>query len=445
MILLVNNSINIYIDTILIYNIGIQNPNILNRTSNYIGTTNNNDLTNNILIDEFRIYNKILSINEIQVIYNTNIINNYEQLPINIVNVGQYNIIASGLYSYNYDVVYVPGIINITQSPLIIKSNNGIKIYDSLPFTPSYTIYGLKQNSDLSGFVVYTGSYYNQINVGTYTIIPSGLSSLNYNIKYISSTLQIVQTPLMIIAYDDIKIYTNDISNYLLIYNYNHYNISPYTIHPYSLFNIYSYLDTFGNSMVWSLNGYEGPCYLYFDVPDINCSIGLSEINYSYNINNVPNNELIYLINNDGTNINIIDNTGITIVGPSDNISKFNITFNGSIVSYYMNNILINVTNRNKRQNLYINLYTWTANQQINNIQFGSLPEYYSGGNGYYCDGLQINDTINSLNGTITYSGSSQNANAEGIYEIIPGGLSSPNYNIKFVSGHLTIKKSILS
>ena len=110
-----------------------------------------------------------------------------------------------------------------------------------------------------------------------------------------------------------------------------------------------------------------------------------------------------------------------------------------------MNNILINVTNRNKRQNLYINLYTWSANQQINNIRFGTLPEYYSGGNGYYCDGLQINDTINSLNGTISYSGSSQNANAEGIYEIVPSGLSSPNYNIKFVSGHLTIKKSILS
>jgi hypothetical protein len=404
-----------------------------------------NNTTDNSLIDEFRIYNKVLSLNEIDIIYNTIINNIYEKEPINAVNVGKYNIIASGLYSYNYDLVYIPGTITISQSPLIIRANNGIKIYDGLPYVPSYSIYGLKDLNDLSGNIIFNGTFINNPNVGTYTVIPSGLSSHNYNITYISSNIQIVQAPLLVTAYDDNKIYANDTSNYLLVYNYNQYQVTPYTIHPQSLFNILSNLNTYGNSMIWSLNGYEGPCYLYFDIPDIKCSIGLSEINYSYNINNIPNDKLIYLINNDGVNLNIIDNTGINLVGPIDNSSTFYIKYDGTNVNYYMNNILIGITSRLKRHKLYINLYTYYANQKINNIKFGSLTEYYKGGNDYYCEGLQLNDSKSDLIGNIIYGGDSQNAHDEGVYEIIPSGISSHNYNIKFVSGYLTIKKSLVN
>ena len=52
-------------------------------------------------------------------------------------------------------------------------------------------------------------------------------------------------------------------------------------------------------------------------------------------------------------------------------------------------------------------------------------------------------NTIMSLSGNIIYSGTSQNASQQGIYSIIPSGLSSPNYSIKYINGLLNIRKSI--
>jgi len=138
------------------------------------------------------------------------------------LNVGKYYITTSGLIAQNYEIVNTVGTLTITKAPLVIRANNITKIYDTIPIIPSYTIYGLKVNDslmNLSGSIIYSGSYYNQINVGTYTISLTGLYSNNYDIRYISSTLVIQPAPLLIIAKDDSRIYTKDISSMNIIYN----------------------------------------------------------------------------------------------------------------------------------------------------------------------------------------------------------------------------------
>jgi gliding motility-associated-like protein len=68
----------------------------------------------------------------------------------------------------------------------------------------------------------------------------------------------------------------------------------------------------------------------------------------------------------------------------------------------------------------------------------------YTGGNGLVLVGLASGESISNLTGTLTYAGTSQGAKNVGSYTIIPGGLSSSNYNINYVGDNLEIKKATL-
>ena len=63
----------------------------------------------------------------------------------------------------------------------------------------------------------------------------------------------------------------------------------------------------------------------------------------------------------------------------------------------------------------------------------------YAGGNGVTYAGLVNGETPAVLSGSLTYGGASQGATSVGSYELAPGGLSSSNYSIVYVSGLLTI------
>jgi len=68
----------------------------------------------------------------------------------------------------------------------------------------------------------------------------------------------------------------------------------------------------------------------------------------------------------------------------------------------------------------------------------------YTGGNGVVPTGFATGESISNLTGTLIYMGTSQGAKNVDTYTIIPGGLSSPNYNINYVGGALEIKKATL-
>ncbi|NBU44304.1 MAG: filamentous hemagglutinin N-terminal domain-containing protein, partial [Betaproteobacteria bacterium] len=69
----------------------------------------------------------------------------------------------------------------------------------------------------------------------------------------------------------------------------------------------------------------------------------------------------------------------------------------------------------------------------------------FSGGGGVNYSGLLGTDTAASLGGALTYSGSSQGARHVGTYAITPGGLTSTNYALNYVSGVLTITPRTVS
>jgi len=360
-----------------------------------------------------------------------------------LVNVGKYFITPSGLVAINYDITFNSGELDIIKAPLVIRANNNIKIYDIQPYQPSYTVYGLLNNdslNDFSGTIIFYGNY-NNYNVGFYDIFTTGLTSNNYDIKYIKGILQIVKAPLFIIANNDNQIYYNDISDYLLIYNPLNYIL---------LLNnsIQAINDIFRQERIWSLNGYEGSCILSFSPPDYLCSIGLTEVNFNYQ--GPPSGYNQYMVNTNsdinGYYLTITEGDqtyNFDYIIPNDPNTLVQIKYQNSTITYYLNNNVLRTVSRPFKRKLYINLFTYYANQIISNIYFNSIQDYYYGGNGFYCDGFTETDSIADLSGSIIYSGTSQGATETGKYTIIPSGFTSANYNITFVNGYLQIKRSI--
>jgi hypothetical protein len=359
--------------------------------------------------------------------------------------VGIYNVTISGLYALNYNINNKISKITIIKAPLIIKANNYVKIYDASPYTPSYSILGIgafDTNFSLSGQISFSGTYLNSKNVGTYTIIPSGFTSKNYDIKFLNGTLQITKTPLMVIAKDDSRIYTIDISNYLFVYTRENYLLSPNYNFTQTTNTIQSLINFTNYDRVWTLEGYDGPCELKFDFIDFDTIIGLSELNYKTNITNYMKFFLHFDVSG---NLNIMENNYYNYIGKNNVISNYKIKFDGTNITYYKNNTLLRTTNKNQRIKLYVNILIKNKNTRVFNLQFNNIKEYYYGGNGLIFEEFKGNDTYLSLSGYIIYGGTSQGATDEGTYSIVPSGFLSNNYDIRYITGVLKIKKSILS
>ncbi|MCE5286175.1 MAG: YDG domain-containing protein, partial [Pelosinus sp.] len=69
----------------------------------------------------------------------------------------------------------------------------------------------------------------------------------------------------------------------------------------------------------------------------------------------------------------------------------------------------------------------------------------YSGGNGVTYSDFVHSETSSVLGGVITYGGDSQGAVEIGVYNIVPGGLTSGNYNITYGNGILTVNPAAAS
>ena len=115
--------------------------------------------------------------------------------------------------SGNYTISYVDGSLGVIPAGLLgIAANAAAKTYDGLAYSGgngvTYTGFqGSDTIADLSGTLVYGGSSQGAVNVGNYAIIPSGLSSSNYTITYVSGKLSVIPAPLGIAANSATRLY----------------------------------------------------------------------------------------------------------------------------------------------------------------------------------------------------------------------------------------------
>jgi hypothetical protein len=86
----------------------------------------------------------------------------------------------------------------ITPAVLTVTANNDSKIYDRNPYSGGNGVtYNGFVNGDkssvLGGTLSYGGTSQGAVIAGNYTIIPSGLTSGNYNISFVNGSLTIVK------------------------------------------------------------------------------------------------------------------------------------------------------------------------------------------------------------------------------------------------------------
>jgi len=103
----------------------------------------------------------------------------------------------------NYTLAGATGAMIITNTPLVITANDDSKTYDGTAYTTNngVTYVGFvngETNTDLTGSLTFAGTSQGATTVGSYLITPSGYSSADYLISYVSGTLTVSQaTPVI--------------------------------------------------------------------------------------------------------------------------------------------------------------------------------------------------------------------------------------------------------
>ena len=116
---------------------------------------------------------------------------------------------ATGPDVGNYDLTYVAGELAVDKAPLIAEANSLHKAYDGVPFSGGngLTYTGFVNGEDASvvddSGLVYGGDAQGAVNVGSYTIEPSGLSAENYQINHHDGQLIIEKADILGIDFTD--------------------------------------------------------------------------------------------------------------------------------------------------------------------------------------------------------------------------------------------------
>lgn len=116
---------------------------------------------------------------------------------------------AAGPDAGKYVITYSTGELTVNKAPLKATANNVTKTYDGVPYSGgngvSYTgfVNGEDESTVDESGLVYGGDAQGAVNAGSYAIVPTGLTSENYEILPVSGTLTVEKAPITDIVFED--------------------------------------------------------------------------------------------------------------------------------------------------------------------------------------------------------------------------------------------------
>jgi hypothetical protein len=123
---------------------------------------------------------------------------------------GAYTILASGLRSPNYSVVYIPGTLTVLPVPLTVTAVHpqGRRYGDPNPaFSATYSGFVLNDGPQVLGGTLAFSAPDVTTGAGTYPVTLGGLTSANYTITYVPTTIQIVPVNLIVTPNNATKLF----------------------------------------------------------------------------------------------------------------------------------------------------------------------------------------------------------------------------------------------
>jgi filamentous hemagglutinin family protein len=367
------------------------------------------------------------------------------------VNLGNYPIVPSGRTSDNYAITSVAGTLEVSQVILTITANAASKTYDGLAYAGGngVTYVGFVSgdtSANLGGTLTFVGSAQGAVNAGSYVLTPSGLTSSNYAITFVASTLTVGQAGLAITANPDTKTYnglaytggngvayvgfvnaeTDAVLGGALTYagtSQGTINAGSYVLTPGG--------QTSGNYAITFNDGALTVNQAGLTItanPDTKTYNGLAftggnGVAYSGLVNGETDAVLGGALTYAGSSQGAI-NAGSYVLTPGGQTSgNYAITFTDGALTVNQAGLSI------------------TANPDTKT--YNGLA--YTGGNGVAYVGFVNAETDAVLGGALTYAGTSQGAINAGSYVLTPGGQTSSNYAITFTDGALTVSQAGLT
>jgi len=347
--------------------------------------------------------------------------------------VGSYTIIPDGLSSSNYAFEYISGKLEILPAKLQITADDKTVIYGQPMPEFSAKVSGLANRDTLENLG--TLSFYVAAKqgspVGTYAILPAGLAALNYTVEYIEGKLEILPAELKMKAEDKTVAYGQPMPEFSVI-------ISGLIDGDNS--------ESLGDISFMTQAKQGSPSGDYTIMPQVRSSQNYRIEHIEGKITIKPallkvkanNKRLIY-----GEQIRefTAEISGLVHGDSLEDLGK--ITFNtmakqGSPVGFYSvmpggltsSNYIIEYV-EGKVEIVPAIVKIKADDKTV--VAGGSLPEFSAG-----ISGLINGDTIESL-GKLSFQTDAKADSPAGLYSIVPGGLTSPNYNFAYSRGTLTI------
>ena len=368
------------------------------------------------------------------------------------VNVGtNYVITPGGLTSGNYNITFVAGVLDITKKALSVTADDKTKVYDGAVFSPFTVTYSGfisgESAANLGGTLTYSGTATTAVNAGTnYVITPGGLTSGNYDITFVNGKLDITKKALTIMADDKSKVHDGaEYSPFTVSYSGfvagesaanlggslsfsgtattavnagTNYIITPggLTSGNYNITFVAGVLDITKKTLSVTANDkskvYDGVVFGPFTVTYSGFVAGESAANLG---GSLAFSGTATTAVNAGTNY-IITPGGLTS-------GNYDITFVAGKLDITKKALSVTADNKSK-------VYDGAV--------FNPFTVTYSG--------FVAGESAANLGGSLSFSGTATSAvNVGTNYVINPGGLTSGNYDITFVSGKLDITKKSLS
>ncbi|TDN49523.1 MBG domain-containing protein, partial [Azoarcus indigens] len=365
---------------------------------------------------------------------------------------GNLRITGNALYSTQtgYDILY-EGALNIDKATLTVTANDAAKTYDGQAWSGgngvSYSGFvNGEDESVLSGTLSYGGSGQGAVNAGSYAISASGLGSGNYSLSYVDGTLTVDKAALTVRSHGDGKTYDGlayagggvvsydgfvngedaSVLSGSLAYggdaqgaiNAGNYTISlsGLSSNNYAIGYVDGTLAVHKAALTVTANDaaktYDGQAWS-----------GGNGVSYSGFVNGEDASVLSGTLSYGGSGQGAVNAGGYAI-------SASGLASGNYFISYVDGVLTVNKA-----------ALTVTANDASKTYD----GRAWSGGNGVSYSGLAGGDTAAVLDGAPSYGGASQGAMAAGSYAISVAGLSSDNYDIRFVDGLLTIGRPLQS
>ena len=400
------------------------------------------------------------------------------------VNAGSYVITPGGLSSGNYTISYVNGALTVAKAALTVRANDDAKLSGNLDNSPNYggvSYSGLvngETGAVLGGALTITRSNVSTDTAGTYpgVLVPSGLTSSNYNISYQNGSYTIIGVNQLLVQLDNLTtIYGTAPTYSVASVSYFQSGGSGTQVYLNSSFSAVgndisvtngTNVTTFTLAALNPLYSSSGSLRVgTYGVNAVNRTIPSGETNFNSIFVTGAHNVLQKPLTVTGlTGINkTYDGTkaaNISGVGLSGVIAGDAVTMGYSSAVYDSKDvgstrtILVADAALTGTDAANYTFGTFTATGDITQAPLtvtatGKTKTYdataFTGGNGVTYSGLVNGETSAVLAGTVTYGGISQGAVDAGSYAITPSGLTSANYAITFADGTLTVNKAALT